>query len=377
MSNTYMDVDAKERSMGGGEAKEDRKGGIELVQTLDAHADVAWQLAWSSDGRKLLSCSADRTVKVWQLEDEGRLCHIATLEEHQKAVRSVCWHPDNKSFATASFDREIGIFTYEEGEFVKVTALDEHEKEVKSVSFHSSGTMLAHCGRDKAVWVREVDPDHETLGGEFGWDSLTIQHHNEDVKSVTWHPCEEILVSTSYDNSVKVWTTDDGAEEFYEQATLTDHKSTVWKAAFDPKSNGESTRFVTCSADKTIRIWRRQDQKWESVCTVLALHEDPIYWVDWSDDGLIATAGGDNQVVILKEFGHDTFAECARLRAPRTVRENPTGVGGAHEVDVNCVAFRPNPTGGKSRVDAGGILVATCGDDGKVRLWKLPRSLLD
>ena len=42
----------------------------------------------------------------------------------------------------------------------------------------------------------------------------------------------QVLVSCSYDDTVKVWEDDGG--EWYCSATLTGHASTVWSAAFSP-----------------------------------------------------------------------------------------------------------------------------------------------
>lgn len=75
----------------------------------------------------------------------------------------------------------------------------------------------------------------------------------QDVKMVCWHPKGEVLVSCSYDDSIKVWVDSDGEWECAQ--TLAGpglgHSSTVWGVAFDR----EGKRMVSCSDDQTLRVW--------------------------------------------------------------------------------------------------------------------------
>ena len=88
--------------------------------------------------------------------------------------------------AVLSFDGTAAIWKKDTstGLFECTAIVEGHENEVKAIAWHSNGGLLATCGRDKTVWVWEVD------GEDF--ECLEILHgHSQDVKHVEWHPHNE------------------------------------------------------------------------------------------------------------------------------------------------------------------------------------------
>lgn len=138
------------------------------------HDDRAWHVAWNPARPILASCSADKTVRLYNYRStmdpdtataplEFSL-HTTIPTGHAKTVRAVAWSPSGKTLATASFDSNIGIWAQDEddeeggspqGEWECMSLLEGHETECKSIAYSSSGTLLASCSRDKTVWVWE------------------------------------------------------------------------------------------------------------------------------------------------------------------------------------------------------------------------------
>lgn len=139
------------------------------------HDDRAWHVAWNPTRPILASCSADKTVRLYNYHSsrspDGVLAHDSLTFSHNttiptghaKTVRTIAWAPSGKTLATASFDSNIGVWAQEDdddggetkAEWECMSLLEGHETECKSVAYSASGNLLASCSRDKTVWVWE------------------------------------------------------------------------------------------------------------------------------------------------------------------------------------------------------------------------------
>ncbi|CAM9587418.1 unnamed protein product, partial [Ectocarpus sp. 8 AP-2014] len=61
---------------------------------------------------------------------------------------------------------------------------------------------------------------------EGDYECVTVlSDHTADVKSVRWLPSKDVLVSCSYDETVRLWAED--LDDWYLLDTLNDHTATV------------------------------------------------------------------------------------------------------------------------------------------------------
>ena len=70
-------------------------------------------MAWSPDGERLATGSADQTAKVWGAASGQELL---SLRGYNYFVTSVAWSPDGKRLATVSWDKTAKVWEAASGQ---------------------------------------------------------------------------------------------------------------------------------------------------------------------------------------------------------------------------------------------------------------------
>jgi hypothetical protein len=89
----------------------DAPGGA-LLCTLEGHSKEVRGVDVTPDGKRAVSASDDKTLKVWDLGTGRELC---TLEGHAVGVRGVDVTPDGKRAVSASSDKTLKVWELEAG----------------------------------------------------------------------------------------------------------------------------------------------------------------------------------------------------------------------------------------------------------------------
>lgn len=67
---------------------------------IATHTDHIHTIAWSPDGKRLVSGSSDETARVWDAETGE---WVWTLAGHTQPIETVAWSPDSTHFAGGVF----------------------------------------------------------------------------------------------------------------------------------------------------------------------------------------------------------------------------------------------------------------------------------
>ena len=172
----------------------DIESGALTMLTADAEGPTV--VAFSPDGRWLVSGHGDGLIRIWDLSINEP--HVV-LTGHDWQVQQVTFSPDGSRLATASWDTTIRIWDTATWTHLVTFFADEP---VNSVSYSPDGKRLASGGWGSKAIVWEADT---------GRRLLALAGHATAIFSVAFVPRTEHLLTTSFDGTTRLWDVGIGA----------------------------------------------------------------------------------------------------------------------------------------------------------------------
>jgi WD40 repeat protein len=167
---------------------------------FSGHISSITALAFSPDGRLLLSGSSDRML--W-MRDVASGETVFTRAGHEQGIASVAFSPDGMLVATGSSDRTVKVWDAITGR--KIHVFTGHCREVTCVTFSRDGHMLASSSKDGTVYLWDVDTCTEK-------GILPAKGYLHDVYSVVFSPDGRQVVASTRDNKVWIWDSTSGEQ---------------------------------------------------------------------------------------------------------------------------------------------------------------------
>jgi WD40 repeat protein len=290
---------------------------------LTGHTARVMGVAFSPDGRRLLSASNDGTVRLIDVSTR-KLIHTLA----HPCARSVAFSPDGKKAVSTGdqHDQTVRLWDLETGKELKRFA--GYRSPISGVTFSADGKrVLFGVFSDKTMRLLDV---------ESGKEIQRFEGHTEGVHGIALSADGKRSLSGSYDSTVRLWDNETGKE----LKRLEGHKGAVAAVAFSP----DGKRAVAGGGgDYAIKLWDLETGK------EIRRMEAParVHALAFSKDGRrIASANYEGHTVSL--WDAETGKELHRFAG--------------HTSDVYDVAF-----------SADGRFLVSGGEDNTVRVWRVPR----
>jgi mono/diheme cytochrome c family protein len=181
---------------------------------IEDHADWVMGIAWSPDGKKLASASRDKTSKVFDVTERPfdatavalgtRSANVlkgeslATFNSHGQPVFDVAFSPDGKSVITSGADKQVRIWN------------PANSKQVRAIGGFGDQVFRIEVTKDGEIASSSADKTARLHKVANGQAVRTFAGHGDWVYSVAIHPATKRLATGSYNGEIRVFNSADG-----------------------------------------------------------------------------------------------------------------------------------------------------------------------
>ncbi len=332
-----------------------------MVATMKGHTEAVYSVAFTPDGKYVVSGSGDHTLKVWDSATGKEIKSFGGPTGHQNLVMSVSVNPDGSLIASGGTDNTAKIWDFPSSTSLRSLAKSEgasilavspdgaklaggdkdghvkiwnsadgkelfqlngHRGPITGLAFTGNGQFLISCGKDKTL--RFWNPANgQSLG--------VIGAHTTEVRGLAVSPNNNAVYSAGADGSLKFWTLPPVASKTLGRS----NGDAVTSLAL----SGDGNAFVSGCADKSVRLANATN---DQVIREFKGANAGIESVALSPNGALIAAGTADKRMLIWQ------ANDGRLLA------NAPG-------PVTGLAFHPNSN-----------QLLTGGSDGSLKLWAMP-----
>ncbi|KAH3744740.1 SEC13 protein [Pelomyxa schiedti] len=288
---------------------------MQQTATIDAaHADTIHCVQFDYFGKRMASCSSDKTVKVFEYGSDDTLSLSAELVGHDGPVWGVAWAPPAYGYILSSCSADKKVFIWREvspGVWEVIHQYSSHTMAVTCVNWAPShyGLILACGSADGLISIL-------TSADGTNWESTMFVAHITGVTAVSWAPypsgsvAPNRLASGGCDNLVKIWCSRDNTWALVQ--VLEEHKDWVRDVAWAPHAGLPFFMLASCSQDGIVAIWTQEGSSASGAWSrqLLPKFTDTVWQVSWTVTGNILAVTTCRNKILLWQVTEDREWKC-------------------------------------------------------------------
>lgn len=355
---------------------------------------LVYSLSLSSNNKFLAIGSAEKSIKVWDVES---MSEAFTLKGHFSCVFSVSFSNDNSLLVSGSADRSVKVWDII-NRFEKIVFLG-HFGAVKSVCFSHDGNYIVSGSEDCRVmlWCMITESAHKVLhecvdwvysvkisnsrdflcfttaNDVYLWDFITETQFvlDNSIDPICISNCGNIIATSTSDFSINIFS-----KPFIRPKVLISHKACITNIAI----SYNSLYLASSSSDNIVKIWSLSEKniicniesdiiytaisfsvdgkflfggsyinkidRWKlninSIKKIIQLSSKPIIALSFSKNNRFLVCGGEDPVIKVWDLWNKK--EFCHLEG--------------HLLKINCVLFNPETT-----------YIISSSNDCTIKLW--------
>jgi WD40 repeat protein/transcriptional regulator with XRE-family HTH domain len=328
------------------------------LQIFTGHTDGLYAVAYSPDGKTVLTGSIDTTARLWDAETGAELRRFIG---HKAAVEAVAFSPDGRYVATGGLDATARLWDVQTGK--ELRTLTDAASDVFGVKFSpDSKTLLTGHGDGVArLWDVQTGELIRKFSG-----------HIDQIWTVGFAPNGKTIFTGSIDKTARLWETATGSE-----LRIFNHKDSIASGAFSP----DGKTLLTTTFGGVAYLW---DVQSGNQLHALTGHVGAIWASAYAPNGKYIATGGDDGTTRLwdPQTGVELRRYTGHIALVTGVAFSPDSkhlFTGSYDSSARLWEVQPNSSPPSFAGDMGGVWnvvfspdganILTGSEDGTMRLW--------
>ncbi|MDZ4781932.1 MAG: protein kinase [Planctomycetia bacterium] len=247
------------------------EAGLGELRLLSGHAGPLVAIAMDPQRDRLATASADRTLRLWDLDASSPEATVIALPGHTNSVSAAAFTPDGRWLVSSSFDGTVRRWDLNAPDIAaSARPLTGHTDRVFVLAVSPDSRWLATGGRDKTVRLWDLTANEPSA------TSRVLRGHDDAVQALTFSADAKWLASGSADSTARLWEMSLRTPTAGSNADLTHDGEKVEQLAISA-----SGRWLASFAnDGYVRLWDRESRKERA----RLLHSAAVRFIAFSGD---------------------------------------------------------------------------------------------